>query len=409
MLQLLLCTLLVQSHLCAESPQRARLVEEIEAGFARLDTRYWSPTLGIWFNRPGDDLRAHFEGRNNPTWWPSANAVETLIDASAATGVSRYFEQAETVFTLNRDYKDKTPRLVAELRKRNQWTAEDDARIERRAGKATSAEPDGYYVDFRNEYLDDSGWWGVAWLKMYDRTRDAKYLATARSIHAHMAKNWKPERGGGVVWCEDADKQIPNAITNQLFAILSARLHARTKEPAYLDWAKRTLEWTRAQKLFDGTGIVDAPGHKGDHWCTNQGTYIGMLAALFEATGDAAYLDAAAAFTDAVLARGGLLTKDGVLIEKLGTSGDASLFKGVFARYLAQLRDVLKVRGVHTATCEKIDSVLAASAASALKVARGEGGYFKAEWHEGAKDQSAGFNSQVSVLAALVGALEAKP
>lgn len=387
-----------------DAPAREVVVARVADGFAKLNARYWSPTLGIWFARPGDDLRAHFEGRLNPTWWPSANAVETLADAAKVTGDQSYREAAETVYALNRDYRDKTGRLVAELQRRKQWSEADEARPKGRDEQRAASES-VYYTEFRNEYLDDSGWWGLAWLKMADLTHDEKYLVTARAIHAHMAKNWREDKGGGVIWCEDPDKQKPNAITNQLFAILSARLSVRTHEPEYLQWAERTLEWTRTTKLYDGTAIVDAPGHRGDYWCTNQGTYIGMLTALFQATKRTAFLDEAAAFTETALARAGLVTADGVLVEKLGTKGDASLFKGVFARYLGQLRDVLIAEKVHAETAARIDRVLRASVASMLVHGVGTDGFYRAEWHEGAKDAEEGFNAQISAIAALVAML----
>ncbi|MEK0450216.1 MAG: hypothetical protein RL088_2484 [Verrucomicrobiota bacterium] len=207
---------------------------ELAGGIGLLNERYWSPTLGIWFDKPGDDLRAHFEGRHNPPWWPSANAVETLIDAASATGNTEWMRQVENLYSLNRDFKNKAPRLIAELQRRGLWTARDEER-QRRSAAGSEADTRGYYVDFVNEYLDDSGWWGIAWLKMYDRTKDERFLKTARVIQLHMAKNWKPEKGGGVIWCEDEDKQVANAITNQLFAILSARLFSRTREPEFLE------------------------------------------------------------------------------------------------------------------------------------------------------------------------------
>ena len=68
----------------------ANLTLAVEQGFQRLDARYWSPELSIWLDRPGNDLRAWFEGRLNPPWWSCANAVETLADFMAATGNRRW-------------------------------------------------------------------------------------------------------------------------------------------------------------------------------------------------------------------------------------------------------------------------------------------------------------------------------
>jgi predicted alpha-1,6-mannanase (GH76 family) len=396
---------------------RPASVQRIRSGVELLNRRYWSPTLGIWLDRPGDDLRAHYEGRLNPPWWSSANAVEVLLDFMTLTGNSDYEAEISQLYELNRDRRSTAPRVVAELKRRNQWSAKDEEKWNRGQAEAAarirdpklSGAPAGgteYYTQFRNEYLDDSGWWGVAWLKMYDRTHDAKYLATARAIHAHMAENWRPAKNGGVMWCEDADKQIPNAITNSLFLVLSARLYQRTTEPQYLKWASETLDWFHAKALYDGTGVVDVPGHHGDYWTYNQGAFIGGLTALFQATGREEYLEEAAKVAESVLNRAGLTQPDGVIIEKLGTKGwDPGLFKGIMVRYLAGLRDVLNARKIHPETALEIDRCIRSSAVSLLRHSVSPDGEYTAEWHSGAKDRSANFNTHTSALAALVAVL----
>ena len=294
--------------------------------------------------------------------------------------------------------------MAAELKKRGQWSEADEAKLQRRERKAASrTAPDtGYYSDFQNEYLDDSGWWALTWLKMYDRTHAAKYLTTARTIHAHMAKNWKPEKGGGILWCEDEDKQRPNAITNTLFLILSARLYERTKEPAFLNWAEKTLAWFRETALYDGIAVVDAPGHTGDYWSYNQGTFIGGLTALFQATGREEYLEEAIKVTRTVLHDSGLILPNGVIVEKMGTGGDACLFKGVFVRYLAQIRSVVRSRKSHPEIAKEIDRCIRASAQAIIENGPGADGLYPAEWHRGAADTTTNFNTQVSAITALV-------
>ena len=380
----------------------------IRSGIARLNELYWSPTLNIWLDRPGDDLRAFYDGRRNPPWWPSANAVEMLLDFMATTGTSEYEASIEALYDLRKDHRALTERVVAELKKRGQWSEADEREFQLREQKSAGrkASPTDYYSDFQNEYLDDSGWWALTWLKMYDRTRAAKYLATAWTIHAHMAKNWQSDKGGGIMWCEDEDKQRPNAITNNLFIILSARLYERTKEPEFLSWAEKTLAWFRETALYDGVAVVDAPGHSGDYWSYNQGTFIGGLTALYLATGRQEFLDEAANVTGTVLRQSGLMQPDGVLIEKMGTDGDASLFKGVFARYLAQLRDVLTARKLLLGTAKEIDRCLRASAAAILENGTGPDGHYPAEWHKNPRDTKTNFNTQVSVLTALVAVLK---
>jgi predicted alpha-1,6-mannanase (GH76 family) len=385
------------------------LVTRIAEGIRLLNQAYWSPVLSIWIDRPGD-LRGYYQRRRNPPWWPSANAVETLIDFMNASRTSEYDSSIEALYELQKDHATRMDRVVAELRRQGDWSEADEAAWQRRRERPTrqkpsSSSPAEYYSDFQNEYLDDSGWWGITWLKMYDRTKAARYLDTARTIHAHMARNWNPEKGGGVMWSEDSDKQRPNAITNNLFLILSARLFARTQDRTYLDWAEKTVRWIDEQKLYDGTAVVDAPGHNGDYWSYNQGTYLGGLAAMVEATGDVKYAVRAAQIAESILNGSGLVSPDRVLVEKLGTRGDASLFKGVFARYLAQLRDVLRSRRIQPETSDAIDGVLRASAASMLQYSTVANGMFTAEWHLGAQDCSVDFNTQTSGLAGLVALL----
>ncbi len=389
----------------AGSLTRESLIDLTRAGIKRLNDAYWSPTLSIWLDRPGDDLRGHFEGRRNPPWWPSANAVETLVDFMAATGTSEYDGMIQSLYELQKDHPKRRAALVAELKQRHQWTDADEQTWQRASQKASQEPPPAkaYYRDFQNEYLDDSGWWGITWLKMYDRTDQEKYLATAKVIHAHMAKNWKPEVGGGIVWSEDRDKQRPNSITNGLFILLSARLHQRTHEEAYRQWAERTLGWMRENALYDGTAVVDAPGQKGDYWTYNQGVYLGALVALYQSTGERAYLDEAVKTTGGVLRRSGLVSPSGVIIEKLGTGGDATLFKGILVRYLAHFRDVLNNQGLHSDVAQEIDGCIRASVESLLQHRAETDGLFPAEWHDAAKERTADFNTQVSGLTALVG------
>lgn len=206
--------LLACGALSSEELSRDAVVERITTGIRLLNQQYWSPALNIWLDRPGDDLRAHYGGRRNPPWWPSAIAVEGLLDFIKVTGRSDYEATIATLYELQKDRPARAARVVAELKRRRQWSEADERDWQRRQTAVAAVQPaseTAYYTDFQNEYLDDSGWWAITWLRMHDRTRDPKYLATAKTIHAHMAKNWRPEKGGGVIWCEDPDKQRPNA------------------------------------------------------------------------------------------------------------------------------------------------------------------------------------------------------
>jgi predicted alpha-1,6-mannanase (GH76 family) len=80
----------------------------------------------------------------------------------------------------------------------------------------------------------------------------------------------------------------------------------------------------------------------GTTWTYNQGVILGGLAALFEITGDRAYLEQGESIAAAVLSR--LATPPwadppGVLVERceqaaVGCNGDQAQFKGIFVRFL---------------------------------------------------------------------------
>ncbi len=149
------------------------------------------------------------------------------------------------------------------------------------------------------------------------------------------------------------------------------------------------------------------PGHKGDYWTYNQGTYIGALLAMHKATAKPEYLDEAAKAADTILARSGIILPSGVIFEKLGLSGwDPALFKGVFARYLAQLRDTLNAEKKHPETTAKISQVLRTSAASMLTFGLGTDGQYNIEWQEDTKHQTRNYNTQAAALALLIATLE---
>jgi hypothetical protein len=81
------------------------------------------------------------------------------------------------------------------------------------------------------------------------------------------------------------------------------------------------------------------------------------------------------------------------------------MFKGVFIRYLGQLRDTLKVANRNSELVQQLDRVIRTSTASLLKNSIGNDGCFTVAWEEGEKDRNTTFNTQTSGLAALTATL----
>jgi predicted alpha-1,6-mannanase (GH76 family) len=250
-----------------------------------------------------------YTGRWRTTgWWNAANALTAVTDYTQRTGESSY---ARVIY-----------------------------RTFRAAGRR--------HADFLNRFFDDSGWWALAWIRAYDLTSEERYLDAARRIFDNMTTAWDETCGGGLWWTED--RQYKNAITNELFLTLAARLHLRSpgNDGNYLDWALREWRWFRASGMISPTGPVNdglTPGCQNNGKPTytyNQGVILGGLADLYEITGERAFLRQGESIADAALRQltrspsakpPGILTEPGEA-EMIGRRGDGSQFKGIFVRNL---------------------------------------------------------------------------
>jgi predicted alpha-1,6-mannanase (GH76 family) len=251
-------------------------------------------------------------------WWNSANALTALIDYSQATGSTTYRYAIGRTFDEN---------------KRHNF----------------------FETNFTNEFMDDTGWWGLAWVRAFDLTGEQRYLDMAKKDADYMWSYKDDTCGGGVWWKKD--RKYKNAITNELFIKLAAAIHNRVPgDTQYLSRAQEDWRWFAASGMINGQamindGLDNCRNNNGETWTYNQGVILGALVELNRATGDASYLEQAQKLADASTVNQ-RLNPGGVLREPCednadACGGDGVSFKGIYVRNLGELDRALPSHPYH--------------------------------------------------------------
>lgn len=151
--------------------------------------RSYNATTGLWEN----------------TWWESANMISALADFSAldASYGAIYYSTYSTTYN--------------------------------------NAPKSQGYPNFLDEYYDDEGWWGLAWLNIYDLTQDSDYLNLAILLFNDMHGGLTTPCGGGIWW--DKDKSYIASIANgtsQHLSSIAWHIDTYFTSTIYTAWC-----WTR--------------------------------------------------------------------------------------------------------------------------------------------------------------------
>jgi predicted alpha-1,6-mannanase (GH76 family) len=253
--------------------------------------------------------------------------------------------------------------------------------------------------DFEDQYLDDTGWWALAWVQAYDITGDASYLQMAETDANYIHGYWDSTCGGGIWW--STAKTYKNAIENELFLELAAELHNRIPgDTTYLGWADSEWSWFSGSGLINGSHLVDdgltssCQISSTTNWTYNQGVILTGLASYYQATGNSALLTTAESIANAAI---GALTINGILVEPCepNCGADGPEFKGIFVRDLREFATIADTAAYNGFFQDQAASIEADDTNSA--------GQIGLDWSGPVADVTA--TSQASGAAALVAAL----
>ncbi|MBC7660276.1 MAG: glycosyl hydrolase [Chitinophagaceae bacterium] len=346
-----LCGLLLSSFLVASCGQNN--ASDSEQASTDADLQLAPSTHRFqksWATDAARQLQTYY-GDNalwNSGWWQSANALTAVADFMRLSG--------------NRDYL---------------WVIDKTFDAYKNNG-------------FMNEYFDDNGWWGLAWIRAYDLTGDWKYMDAAMKIADDMeATGWDSTCNGGVWW--NRSKESKNAVENELFIKLTAAIHNRKAgDDQYLALSKKAWSWFFASGLVDDRSVVSdklvncQKEQNSPAWTYNQGIILGGAVELYKATNDTAYLSQAQKVAYGTIQYG---SSNGILTEATdgscgGCNGDERLFKGVFMRNLREFYAVKRD--------PVVANYLQSNAETAWNHARSSDNFYGFHWNSGIDSKDAG-------------------
>ncbi|GBF08101.1 glycoside hydrolase family protein [Deinococcus aerius] len=192
------------------------------------------------------------------------------------------------------------------------------------------------FPTFPNDYNDDLGWWAQAAIRAYGLTGERRYLDTSGELADRIWEDWDDRYGGGLWWRRSVRDQ-KNVATNAPYVNTSVRLYQATGDAKYLDRAKAAYAWVKS-RLVDGPRVYDHVEGEGNgtvitwDFTYNFGNFVLAALALRDATGDDAYLRDAKTAMDWAL---GNLTQNGIFLDEGANDGGG--FKGVTVRALKRL------------------------------------------------------------------------
>jgi len=271
----------------------------------RLQTHYYNSANGQY---------------NGGSLWTDANTLEDIHNLMLATGTDQWSTLADSAFI----------------------------------GKS-ALNPSTNWASLLGGSNDDAGWvvlalWKIADYKASRGLSNSAYLNAATTIYNIIVGQWDGTCNGGVWW--STAHTYKNAVTNELFLLLSASGYLRTGSSAFLSNAQLVWSWISQSGMRNSQGLFNdgldssTCGNNGQTtWTYNQGVIASGLAALYAATKNTTLLDQAEITLDATIAH--LTAGTSILKESCddALSGgpvcnqDQQIFKGIWTKHLQYYLD----------------------------------------------------------------------
>ena len=277
---------------------------------------WYNETTGLW---------------QHAGWWNCANMVNMLADFNA-------FEPALNA-TLRKIFNHTY--IVAPTHNPTVHKSRSKTNSFHSVTTSQPSDSPGYL----NGFYDDEGWWALAWLKVYDITKESRYLETAIDIFKDMTGGYHATCGG--IWW-DKGHHHNTAIANELFLAVAVQLALRVphNRAYYEQWSFRQWDWFSHSGMIGGSFLI----HDGMNLTTcrpiggaiftyTHGVIVGALLDLNSLSPNRTLV--AIANNIATAAIQNFSDKRGILHETAcepNCGVDASQFKGIFVRNLQRLQ-----------------------------------------------------------------------
>lgn len=186
---------------------------------------------------------------NSTGWWNSANAITVLADMTSVDPN-----------VLDRTTSSIFKNTFNQAQQNNLGVSKYNATHECDGIEHDCPDQDPQVFSSKgwlNGYYDDEAWWALAWITVWDFTKDDAYLEASTDIFNDMVSTGLNATCGGI-WWDKRHTQV-NAIANALF--ISVAAHLANRKPNgdyYLAWAKKHWTW------FLNSGLINLKGNIND-------------------------------------------------------------------------------------------------------------------------------------------------